>query len=111
MKMAQISKEAILCLLADTNYHSIEQIGFLVGNDPNITLEKSSIGFKRYLKSCLSKERIPSFENGEGWVLELGIAALSEKPSGATRLQTTLIRALCDREQAASLERSRAVRA
>ena len=37
-----------------------------------------------------------------GWVLEPGMAPPSGKPSGETRRQTTLIRAISDREQAAS---------
>ena len=47
-------------------------------------------------------------------MLELGIAPRSGKPAGEIRLQTTLILALCEREQAASPpspERGRAARA
>jgi hypothetical protein len=59
------------------------------------------------------RPKSPKSRNREGWVLELGIAPPSGKPSGETRRQTTLIRALSDREQAASPpapEHGRAVR-
>ena len=60
------------------------------------------------------RPKSPKTRHGGGWVLELGIAPPSGKPSRETRRQTTLIRALVDREQAASppsLERGRAARA
>jgi len=60
------------------------------------------------------RPKSPKSRNGEGWGLELGIAPPSGKLSGETRRQTTLTRALSDREQAASPplpERGRAARA
>jgi len=60
------------------------------------------------------RPKSPKSRNGEGWVLELGIAPPSGKPSGKARRQITLIRALSDREQAASppsQKRGRASRA
>ena len=80
--------------IASTRYSEIiEQICFLVGNDPKEPLKRASEAL--LLKtSCQSKERIPLSENGTGWVLDRGIAPLSGKPSGETRRQTALIRVL-----------------
>ena len=61
-----------------------------------------------------TRPKSPNSRNGEGWVLELGIAPPSGKPSRETRRQTTLILALSDQERAASPqspERGRAARA